>query len=86
MMLSMLVTGRRGLRMISSMARPVGVLPITVEDLEEMACPKKKVSVFKRRLRVAGHRAQRGLEHKPYKICKSCGAAVEMHYLCMPSH
>lgn len=44
MMLSMLVTGRRGLRMISSMARPVGVLPITVEDLEEMACPKKKVS------------------------------------------
>eukprot|EP00474_Spongospora_subterranea_P010184 CRZ10642.1 hypothetical protein [Spongospora subterranea] len=52
-------------------------------DLDLLACPKKKVSVFKRRLRRAGHRGQLGCQYKPYKVCPTCGTAVEMHYLCM---
>lgn len=56
--------------------------PALPDDLLTMAVPKRKVSLYRRRLRRAGHRAQAPNSHIPYRTCGSCGSPVRMHYVC----
>lgn len=57
--------------------------PAQVADALELAAPKKRTSLHKRRIRNAGQRmVKRKWDYVRYRTCMNCGAAARPHFLC----